>query len=113
MARLPVHRRRAAALAVLSIAFLAGCGGPPLGPVPSPSPTGGAEPLPFVGPYRGNSDACQLTGESDFTNTFLDDSADLVSCPTGSADAGTLIIETGAVEVAEAGEFTLYSVPRG
>jgi len=37
----------------------------------------------FVRGYRSESDSCKLTGETGFTNEFLDDAADLVSCPTG------------------------------
>ena len=68
--------------------------------------------LPFVRGYRSDADACKLTGESSFTIDFLDDSADLVSCPEGSSDATSLIAEAGAVFVAEKNGFTLFSVPR-
>ncbi|MEM1129048.1 MAG: hypothetical protein AAGH83_00860 [Pseudomonadota bacterium] len=99
-------------IAVMALG-LAGCGGPPLGPIPTPSQAINDDALPLLRPYRGDEDLCQLTGEDAFTNQYLDDSADLVSCPTGSADAGTLITETGAVEVGQAQDYTLYSVPRG
>ncbi|MFT6074423.1 MAG: hypothetical protein ACJAZ1_001339, partial [Yoonia sp.] len=39
--------------------------------------------LPFEREYRSAADACRLTGESAYTIDFLDDSADLVCCPTG------------------------------
>lgn len=68
--------------------------------------------LVFVRGYRTPQDACQLTGESAFTSDFLDDAADLVTCPTGSADEASLRAETGAREVARTGSFTLHSVPR-
>lgn len=97
---------------ILAAGLLAGCGGPPLGPIPTPQAAASDSELSFVRPYRGPEDSCQLTGETAFTNQFLDDAADLVSCPTGSADAGTLIGEMGAAEVAQTDSYTLFSVPR-
>ncbi|WP_171102416.1 hypothetical protein [Ruegeria sp. HKCCD7255] len=68
--------------------------------------------LRFVGGYRSTDDECQLTGETAFTVNFLDDAADLVSCPSGSDVARSLVEMYGAREVAMTGGYTLYSVPR-
>lgn len=70
------------------------------------------ENLRFVGGYRSTDDDCQLTGETAFTNNFLDDAADLVSCPTGSDAARSLVTMYNARQVAETGGYTLYTVPR-
>ena len=45
----------------------------------------------FVRGYRSENDLCKLTGETAFTNQFLDDAADLVSCPTGYEGGKELI----------------------
>ena len=50
-------------------------------------------------------------GENDFTNPFLDDAADLVACPEDMENLGVFVIDTGAMEVARAQGFVLYSVP--
>jgi hypothetical protein len=62
--------------------------------------------------YRSTDDDCQITGETAFTIDFLDDAADLVSCPTGGEPAQSLVQMYGAREVAETGGYTVYSVPR-
>ena len=46
-------------------------------------------------------DDCQLTGETAFTVNFLDDAADLVSCPNDSDAALSLVDMYGARPVAE------------
>jgi hypothetical protein len=43
---------------------------------------------------------------------FLDDAADLVTCPTGHPAAADLVAETNATLVTQTNSFTLYSVPR-
>ncbi|WP_424832547.1 hypothetical protein [Ruegeria sp.] len=68
--------------------------------------------LRFVGGYRATDDECQLTGETAFTIDFLDDAADLVSCPTGSDAAQSLVDMYSARQMAETGGYTVYSVPR-
>lgn len=68
--------------------------------------------LRFVGGYRSTDDDCQLTGESSFTVDFLDHTADLVSCPTGSDAARSLVDMYGARQVAETGGYSVYSIPR-
>jgi hypothetical protein len=78
-------------------------------------PEGISEPDPdlvFVRGYRFADDVCMLTGESAFTVDFLDDAADLVTCPTGHPAAAELVAETNASLVTQTNSFTLYSVPR-
>ncbi|MCG7522495.1 hypothetical protein [Ruegeria sp. Ofav3-42] len=68
--------------------------------------------LRLVRGYRSTDDDCQLTGETAFTVNFLDDAADLVSCPSGSDAAQSLVEMYNAREVAQTGGYTVYSVPR-
>lgn len=63
--------------------------------------------------YRAEADQCRLTGESEATAEFLDDAADLVSCPREYEGIGVFVTETGAIEVGETENFILYSVPTG
>lgn len=78
----------------------------------------GAAPVPtnddlrLVGGYRSEDDWCQLTGETAFTGNFLDHTADLVSCPTGSNAAQSLVDMYDAQQVAETGGYTVYTIPR-
>ena len=65
----------------------------------------------FVRGYRGAADECQLVGETAFTIDFLDDAADLVACPTGSAAMASLVAETGAQMVTQTNSFTFFSIP--
>ncbi|MEM9432574.1 MAG: hypothetical protein AAGA12_01525 [Pseudomonadota bacterium] len=68
--------------------------------------------LPFFGDgYRTKGDPCRRIGESDFTNQFLDDAADLVGCPEDMENLGVFVLDTGGVEVARRDGFVLYSVP--
>jgi hypothetical protein len=67
--------------------------------------------LVFVRGYRSPSDECRLVGESAFTFQFLDDSADLVACPTGSSAMDTLMAETGAPMITQTNSFTFFSLP--
>jgi hypothetical protein len=66
--------------------------------------------LVFVRGYRGAGDECQLVGETAFTVDFLDDAADLVACPTGSAAMASLMTETGAPIVTQTNSFTFFSI---
>lgn len=68
--------------------------------------------LPLLRGYRGVEDSCALTGESDFTRNFLDDAADLVSCPIGSAAEETLTMLPNVRQVAVTEAYALYTVPR-
>lgn len=71
------------------------------------------DPLPIFGDgYRAEGDPCRRVGESDFTNQFLDDAADLVACPEDMENLGVFVIDTGGVEVARTQGYVLYSVPR-
>ena len=51
----------------------------------------------FVRGYRSVNDPCKLTGESAFTNQYLDDAADLVTCPNGYDGAIEFVTQTGAI----------------
>ena len=66
----------------------------------------------FVRGYRSENDPCKLTGETEFTNQFLDDAADLVTCLTGYEGADEFVKTTGAKVVTQTQSYTLYSVPR-
>jgi hypothetical protein len=77
----------------------------------APPPTN--DDLYLVRGYRSEDDWCQLTGETAFTGNFLDHTADLVSCPTGSAAAQSLVETNDAQQVAETGGYTVYTIPRG
>ena len=96
------------------LAVLVGCQQMPLQPeaadtvVRSPA----NQDLRLIRGYRSTDDDCQITGESAFTNEFLDDAADLVSCPSGSDAAQSLVDMYGAREVARTVTYTLYTVPR-
>jgi hypothetical protein len=67
--------------------------------------------LVFVRGYRGAADECQLVGETAFTIDFLDDAADLVACPTGSAAMASLMAETGGSMVTQTNSFTFFTIP--
>ncbi len=70
------------------------------------------EPLPFFGGgYRAEGDVCRRVGETEFTNRFLDDAADLVGCPADAENLGVFVTETNARLVARYGGTNLYSVP--
>jgi len=66
----------------------------------------------FVRGYRSDDDPCKLTGETGFTNQFLDDSADLVSCPEAYRGLANFVTVTGARVVAEKDGFVLLSISR-
>ncbi|KIC38229.1 hypothetical protein RA27_20915 [Ruegeria sp. ANG-R] len=105
-------------LVVLGMAIaLAGCeGGNTLYPEPDvivdPAPLPTTDNLNLVRGYRSADDWCQVTGETAFTAEFLDHTADLVSCPTGSNAAQSLVDTYGARQVAETGGYTVYSIQR-
>lgn len=98
----------AANLAFLPASLLVvGCVEPPVEvAVSEPDPD-----LVFVRGYRSPADECQLVGETAFTVDFLDDAADLVACPTGSAAMASLMAETGAPIVTQTNSFTFFSLP--
>lgn len=66
----------------------------------------------FFEGYRDDADQCRQLAETDYTNQFLDDAADLVGCPEGMENIGVFVTETGAVEVARRNGFVLFTVPR-
>ena len=66
----------------------------------------------FVRGYRSENDPCKLTGETEFTNQFLDDAADLVTCLTGYEGTAEFVKSTGARVVTQTESYTLYSVPK-
>ncbi|PZX19618.1 hypothetical protein LX81_00074 [Palleronia aestuarii] len=68
--------------------------------------------IPLGAGYRDPADRCRMAGESASTLRYLDDAADLVACPEGVENLGVFVTETGAIEVARAGGYVLYSVPR-
>lgn len=82
---------------------------PEIGAAPAPT----NDDLRLVGGYRSEDDWCQLTGETAFTVDFLDHTADLVSCPTGSDAAQSLLATQDAQLMAETGGYSVYSIPRG
>ncbi len=67
--------------------------------------------LPLGAGYRDPADQCVRVGENDFTNQFLGDASDLVGCPVDYEGTGVFMTETGAVLVAVADGYELYSVP--
>ena len=80
-------------------------------PAPAPAEEAATVTLPLFRGYRDPADQCRLTGESDYTNQFLDDAADLVTCPTDYEGVGVFVTETGAIEVDRVGAYTLFTVP--
>ncbi len=78
---------------------------------PAPAPITDTSLPVFATGYRFKGDICRRVGEDDFTNQFLDDSADLVACPEGAENLGVFVIDTGASEVARRDGYVLYSVP--
>lgn len=102
------HHRLCTAVLFTFVGLLTACSDPvPVEGISEPDPE-----LFFVRGYRSAGDDCKLTGESAFTVDFLDDSADLVTCPTGSADAETLQSQTSARVATQTNSYTLYSVRR-
>lgn len=96
-----------------AVAALAACDDTPPQPETGAAPPPANDDLYLVGGYRSEDDWCQLTGETAFTVNFLDHTADLVSCPTGSAAAQSLVEMQNAQQVAETGGYTVYTIPRG
>ena len=94
-------------------AALAACTDTPPSPETGVAPPPTNDDLYLVGGHRSEGDWCQLTGETAFTIDFLDHTADLVSCPTGSAAAQSLVETRDARQVAETGGYTVYTIPRG
>ncbi len=64
-----------------------------------------------VRPYPTENDVCQVIGENDLTNEFLDDTATLVGCPYYETDAIADLRDGGGVSVGRIGDWALLSVP--
>jgi hypothetical protein len=64
-----------------------------------------------VRPFPGEADVCQVIGENDLTNQFLDDSATLVGCPSAETGAIADRLAEGGRKVGEVGTWVLLSVP--
>lgn len=64
-----------------------------------------------VRPYPGPSDVCQVIGENDLTNPYLDDSAILVGCPSSETGAIADRQTEGGQIVDQIGDWVLLSVP--
>lgn len=76
---------------------------------PAPTPVSG---LPFFGEgYRFKGDACRRLGESDLTQDYLDDAADLVACPEDLENLGVFVIDYQARELERTQGHVIYSVP--
>lgn len=104
---MPTHKHISLVLTALILGPLAACD-------TSTVETAVDEPDPemrFLGGYRSDDDNCEKVGESSFTVNFLDDAADLVACPTGSADDASLR-SSGATVATQTTSYTLYSVSR-
>lgn len=104
---MPTQKYLPLVLAALILAPLAACDTSSVDTaVDEPDPE-----LRFLGGYRSDDDSCEKVGESSFTVDFLDDAADLVACPTGSAD-DTSMRSSGATVATQTTSYTLYSVAR-
>ncbi|MXU66135.1 hypothetical protein [Oceanomicrobium pacificus] len=95
------------AIALAPLLAVLGCSPAPQVAIDEPDPE-----LNLLGGYRSGDDECRRAGESAFTIDFLDDAADLVACPTGSADAASLAATLPAQMVTQTQSYTLYSVAR-
>jgi hypothetical protein len=77
----------------------------------APAPTAPPELGVFGSGYPSAGDPCRRSGETPFTSAFLDDAADLVSCPPG-VDAAFFAASTGGSQVALLGGWSVFSIPR-
>lgn len=68
--------------------------------------------LPLMGGCRDAGGPCRKVGEDGFTSAFLDDAADLVACPGGTAGLSGFGPEAGARLVAAKDGWVVISVPR-
>ena len=89
----------------LSVAGLASCSDIPRYSPPEESG------LVAVRPFPADRDVCQVIGENDLTNQYLDDSATLIGCPKSEAGAIADREAEGARQVGEVGAWVVLSVP--
>ncbi len=61
--------------------------------------------------YPGPADVCQVIGENDLTNQYLDDSSTLIGCPSIEAGAIKDRVAEGGVVVDKQGDWVLLTVP--
>lgn len=61
--------------------------------------------------YPGPGDICQIIGENDVTQDYLDDSTTLVGCPFFETDEIADLQDNGATTIREIGDWVLFSVP--
>ncbi len=94
-------------LTALCLLFLTACvpAADPAYTAPEASGLVGVRPFPTEG------DVCQVIGENDLTNAYLDDSATLVGCPQTEAGAIADRVATGGRQVDVIGDWVLLSVP--
>ncbi|MEP2781877.1 MAG: hypothetical protein ABJO67_20880 [Pseudoruegeria sp.] len=106
--------RNAVSSCIGAVVILAGCSSLPSVPtidVFSPNNLDTAD-LVLIRGFREDGDPCKITAETPFTNQFLDDSATLVSCPIEYPGRVAFSTDTKARQVAQRGDYVLYSVPR-
>ena len=61
--------------------------------------------------YPGPDDVCQVIGENELTQNYLDDSATLFGCPTQETGAINDRISESGITLAPIGDWVLLSVP--
>jgi hypothetical protein len=100
-----VAMKPALSLSLLSLLALVACNESPAYGPPEDSGLVGVRPFPADG------SVCQVIGENDLTNQFLDDSATLVGCPKSETGAIADRTAEGGRQVGEIGDWVLLSVP--
>jgi len=65
-----------------------------------------------VRPYPQPGDVCKVIGEHALTNRYLDHTALLVGCPADASGAIADRLAEGGRTVAQAGHWTLISIPQ-
>jgi len=64
-----------------------------------------------VRPYPTSADVCQVVGENEMTQAYLDDSATLIACPNHERGAINDRLSEGGQIVGPARKWTLISIP--
>ena len=116
MARLNIIQQRLESgthnLCVLALCMCLGaCGSSQPAPLPAP-PAEPSNDLLLLSGYRSANDPCRRTGETAFTNQFLDHTKDLVSCPENNETIVVFLATHAAIEVARIDGYILFSVSR-